>query len=127
MLADLRYAVRQLLHAPGFTLVAALTLALGIGANATAFSVVDALLLRPTPHVRAPDRLVALYTSDFSGPAYGTSAYPDLEDFARAGREGGVFERLAAFAVRPAAVGEEGARERVLGEAGGPEKGEGEG
>jgi predicted permease len=120
MLADLRYAIRQLLRAPGFTLVAALTLALGIGANATAFSVVDALLLRPTPHVLEPERLVALYTSDYSGPTYGTSAYADLEDFARAGRAAGVFVALAGYGTRPAAVGDEASRERVVVEAVGP-------
>lgn len=81
-MSDLRYAVRNLLRAPAFTMISIVSLALGVGATTVIFSVVNALLLRPPAEVEAPERLVSVYTSDFSGPRYGTSSYPDLLDFA---------------------------------------------
>ncbi len=78
---DVRHALRQLVRAPAFTAVAVLTLSIGIGANTSIFSVVNELLLRPPAHVVEPERVVTIWTSDFSGPPYGTSSYPDYENF----------------------------------------------
>src|SRR5262245_32494842 len=67
---DIALALRHLRHAPAFTLVATVTLALGIGANSAMFALVDAALLRPLPFGE-PDRLVALWEStERSGRGY---------------------------------------------------------
>jgi putative ABC transport system permease protein len=105
---DLRLAIRSLRRSPGFTAIALLTLAIGIGANTTLFGVVDALYLTPLP-VREPERVAMVYTSDYSGPRYGTSSYPDFGDFRS---QPGLFESLAAYTLEAAALstGEEPAR-----------------
>jgi predicted permease len=85
----------MLLKKPVFTLVAVLTIALGIGANAAIFSLVDALLLRPLPGVDDPARLAMVYTSDFSSSLYSNFSYPDYLDLRD---QNEVFSELAAFA-----------------------------
>ncbi len=60
MINDLRLALRSLLHTPGFSVVAIITVALAIGANTAVFSLVNALLIRPLPY-KAPNELVLLW------------------------------------------------------------------
>jgi hypothetical protein len=107
---DVAYALRQMRRHPGFTIAAVLMLALGIGANATIFSVVNAVLLRPPAQVAEPERLVWLFTSDFSGPAYGSSSLPDVDDIARL-RD--VFSSVSAYGIQSAGVGAGDDLERV--------------
>ena len=78
VLQDIRYAVRRLVRAPGFTFVAALSLALGIGANTAIFSVVNGIMLKGVP-VEDVSSLVEIYTGEENGYPYSTSAYLDFE------------------------------------------------
>ena len=89
LIKDFRYAIRGLVKRPGFTAIAVLTLALGIGANTAIFSVVNATLLLPMP-VADPDRLVYV----FNGPAGSVFSYPD---YAALRDQNNVFDGLLAF------------------------------
>src|SRR5437868_13000000 len=95
---DLRYGLRMLLKNPGFTAVAVIALALGIGANSAVFSVVNAVLLRPLPF-HNPDRLVALLPYDLKlgiekGFDQSAVCYPDFTDWRAQNR---VFDRMAVY------------------------------
>src|SRR5919202_1854370 len=79
LLQDVRFGLRTLLKRPGFTLVAVLTLALGVGANTAIFSVVNAVLLRPLPFKDA-DRLVSVYETTQNNPRDYISV-PNLQDY----------------------------------------------
>jgi predicted permease len=76
LLQDLRHGARLLVRRPGFTAVAVASLALGIGLNTALFSVVNAVLFRPTP-VAHPESLVEIYTSATADLPHFTSSYPD--------------------------------------------------
>jgi len=80
LLQDLRYAMRMMLRNRAFTILAVFTLSIGIGANTTVFSWVDAMLLRPLSGVTLPDRLVAVETLTPNG-AFVPNSYPDYRDF----------------------------------------------
>src|SRR5215510_4670905 len=77
---DLRYGVRTLIKAPGFTLVAVFSISLGVAANTSVFTVVNAMLFKPMP-VAEPDRLVALYTSEPNSGFPQAFSYPDYKDY----------------------------------------------
>ena len=89
---DIRYGWRMLAKNPGFTAIAVVTLALGIGANTGLFSVVNAVLLNPLPYDQ-PERLVALYaqTTEFSRSSI---SYLNFLDWQRENRS---FEALGGF------------------------------
>src|SRR5574341_1392907 len=89
---DLRYGARMLIKKPGFTLIAVMTLALGIGANTAIFSLVNTVLLRPLPFAE-PERLVWTW-GEFSGGNRASTSPPDFLDFRAQNRS---FEELAAM------------------------------
>src|SRR5471030_967691 len=87
---DLRFAFRQLRKSPGFTFIALITLALGIGANTAIFSVIYAVLLRPLPYPEA-DRLAIITETDVNQPQISIS-FPDYVDWKR---DSTAFEEIA--------------------------------
>jgi macrolide transport system ATP-binding/permease protein len=93
LLQDPRYGLRMLAKAPGFTAVAVLTLAIGIGGNATVFSWIRTVLLNPLPGISHADQFVAVETVMPSGE-YHTSSYPDYKDYRE---RNSVFSGLVGF------------------------------
>src|SRR6185295_16312054 len=94
VLSDVRYALRVLWRNPGFTAVAVVTLALGIGANTTMFGVVNATLLRPIPFPGA-ERLVMLWEGEVADPTdLNIVSWPNFRDWRQQSRS---FESLAFF------------------------------
>ncbi|HEX5411181.1 MAG TPA: ABC transporter permease, partial [Terriglobia bacterium] len=109
LIADLRYGLRQLRRNPGFTAVAVITLALGIGANTAIFGVVDSVLLVPLPY-RNPQQLVSVYEvwrheEDPIAPA----------DFLDIQRENHVFQGMAAYETASFSLTAHGQAERIDG------------
>ena len=90
---DVRYALRILSKNPGFTIIAILTLALGIGANAAIFSVVQGVLLAPLPYSE-PDRLVLVWQYNLTLKHPISVSYPDFLDWQRDARS---LQQMAAF------------------------------
>ena len=99
---DLRHGTRVLIRRPGFTIAATLTLALGTGATATVFSLVDTVLLRPLP-VHRPEELAHLYTSCRAGNPYCSCSHPEFLDYRAQSR---TFADIAAFQQFGVSVGE---------------------
>jgi putative ABC transport system permease protein len=96
LLHDLRYATRSLFSSPGFSVVAALTLALGVGANTAIFSVLQAVVLRDLPY-HEPDRIAVMWTWNLQQNLPDGSSYLNFRDWKAQSRE---FEQMAAY-LRP--------------------------
>ena len=116
LVSDVRYALRGLLRSPGFTIMAVLTIALGIGANAAIFSVVNGVLLKPLPYEDSDEltqvfgRFLPVSGFDFPYFAIDPTEYLDLRDHNAA------FESLAAYTTQGVTlVGEDGRAERRSG------------
>jgi len=110
---DLRFAARLYARTPGVSIVALVTLALGVGANAAIFSFADALLFRPLP-IRQPDRVMALFhVARGDATSFSSFSQPDYVDF----RDGTtLFDGLAARSALDIDLGEGDGLERVTGE-----------
>lgn len=113
LLNDLRYGAKMLWKSRGVTVVAVISLAVGIGANSASFSLLNSLLLRPRP-VSHPEQLVELYVSEGEQRPYSTTSYPsylDLRD------RNDVLSGLAAYGIRQFKFGDANEVEQIWGEA----------
>jgi putative ABC transport system permease protein len=108
---DIRYGVRMLGKKPGFTAVAVLTLALGIGANTAIFSVVNALLLRPLPF-HEPNQLIQVWEASIKQGQRHDVSYPNFADWREQNQS---FQQIAAYSDRTFNVTENGEPERIQG------------
>ncbi len=110
-MTDLRYAIRQLLKSPGFTFVAVLTLALGIGANSAIFTVVNAVFLEKLPYQEA-DRIAVIWETNANRPGVSNVAGPS--NFVRWKERATAFENLAAYAETRANLTDRGNPEELI-------------
>src|SRR5262245_47060044 len=102
---DLRYGARVLRKHPGFTFIATLTLALGIGVNTVIFSAVNSLLLRPSPYA-SPEKLAIVFTGDKRRPrVYDDFSYPNYLDYRDRNQS---FSGLIAYRMTSAAISNTG-------------------
>jgi putative ABC transport system permease protein len=108
---DLRQSLRMLPKNPGFTIVSVITLALGIGANATIFSVINALILNP-PTFTDPDRVVAIWKTPIAQRVEGRVSYLNLQDWRTRNRS---FEDIAAYKRNAVGLVTDGDVERIQG------------
>src|SRR6267378_2065970 len=104
LLQDLRFAGRTLRRNPGFTSVAVLTLALGVGANTALFSVVKAVLLNSLPY-RQPERLITLVRGDSQTPNPTNVSYGETEDWKARTRSFQILRQVVGEGMKLAAIG----------------------
>ncbi len=112
LLQDIRYALRGLRRSPGFTMVALLTLALGIGVNSAIFGIVNAILFRPLP-VERPQELVDIYGHTATASTHDTHSYPNYVDYRQ---QSTTLSGLVAYSNFFAHASIEGSSELVVGE-----------
>src|SRR5262249_5323463 len=113
LIQDIRYSLRTLRKSPGFTVVAVLTLALGIGANTAIFSVVNAVLLRSLPY-RDPDQLVMLrYNYEVEIKGFDPPSVYKVADFLEWREQAKAFEQIAAYQLLTADLTGSGEPERL--------------
>ncbi|MEP6916981.1 MAG: ABC transporter permease, partial [Acidobacteriota bacterium] len=112
LLQDVRYALRNLWHSKGFAVVAILCLGFGIGLNATIFSVIDGVLLKPYPYTD-PDRILVVGERKQRNDSQSGLSFLDMRDWKEANS---VFTTIAAVAARSLTISDVGAEpERYLG------------
>jgi predicted permease len=112
LLQDLRYSFRLLLKTPGFSLIAVLVLALGIGANAAVFSLVNGLLFKPLVGSERPGQVVGIYSHDRTRPdSYRGFSYPGFADVRERAT---VFSDVAGFNLAFVGIGESDATRRTF-------------
>ena len=111
MIQDFRFAIRQLIKTPGFTIAAVLVLALGIGANTAVFNLVHTLLFAPPGYAR-PHQLVQIFSQDTKNPkSFRAFSYPTLKDIRD---QNSVFSGVAAHNVAMVGIGERGNTRRAF-------------
>jgi macrolide transport system ATP-binding/permease protein len=109
---DVRYGARTLRKSPGFTIVALVTLALGVGANAVIFSLISTFLLRPLP-IRHPEQVWAIHQGKQNDPSYSQSmSYPNYKDLRDRNQ---VLTGMAVYRFDPMSLSHNGRNERVWG------------
>src|ERR1700694_4086727 len=111
LIRDIRYGFRNFLKRPAFTVIAIVTLALGIGANTAIFSLVNTVLLRPLA-VDHPEQLVEVYGTFHNGADYTIQSYLNYKDYRD---RNDVFSGLIAYRFAPMSVSQESRNERVWG------------